>query len=151
MRQLKRALLGGVFGLALSALGLPLGSAQAQTPQPNYGQTVGPGSSFNASIENYLYSGVQVTSAALTGCVGGSPTITGGQNAMKVQAGSNSVTTCTITWPIPRSVAPNCVLQSNTAGPTLPVITVENTTTLTWTWTTATVSTNWDVICLGPR
>jgi len=134
---------------ALALAALLAGPAAAQT-QPNYGQTASSGSAFQLQTEAYLF-GQTLATANLTGCVGGSPTLVGSLWGAKVTAGTNTSTTCTITWPVARSVAPNCVLQLDSAGPTLPVITVETTTTLTWTWTTTTASTVWDVICVGPR
>lgn len=153
MRHLRKYLLSAVYGLALSALGLPLGSLHAQTPQPNYGQAVGAGSSFNLSTENYLYGGPQLSVSNLTGCAtGGSPSLVGDLYHAKLTAGTTTSTTCTITWPITRSEAPVCVLQLDTSGPVVPIIiTVENTTTLTWTWGTTTPSTVWDIICMGRR
>lgn len=137
------------WGLVLAALGLPLGYVVAQ--QPNYGQTLGPGSAFNATIENYLYGGPQLALTNLTGCVtGGSPTLVGNNMGALVTAGTTASTTCTITWPVVRSVAPQCVIQGRTAAAGVPVVTVMSTSALTWTFT-STASTVWDIVCSGPR
>jgi hypothetical protein len=144
VRQFRFAL---ALGFVLAALGLPLGYVAAQ--QPNFGQTVGPGSAFNLSVENYLFAGPAVATTDLTGCVtGGSPSHAGTQAFSKVTGGTTAQTTCTVTWPVVWSAAPKCQIT----GETTPVLTITamSTTALTWTFA-STASTVWDVACFGPR
>ena len=134
---------------ALAIVLAPLGLVQAQAPAGLPG--VGPGSSFNSTIENYLYAGPQLSLSNLTGCAtGGSPALVGNNMGALVTAGTSAATTCTITWPVVRSVAPQCVIQGRVAGAGVPVVTVMSTSALTWTFT-STASTVWDIVCSGPR
>lgn len=150
MDRLKAALFG-VFAAALTLVALSPAYLLAQAPGGL--PSIGPGSAFNSTIENYIYSGPQLATANLTGCItGGSPTLVGNYYAMKVTAGTSAATTCTVTWPVTRSVAPQCLIQSETAlqGATPIVVTVQNTTTLTWTYV-STASAVFDIVCFGPR
>ena len=139
---------------ALACAGLLAYSAQVLGQAPAGLPSVGPGSSFNLMVESYFFGDTPVAVAALTGCsTGGSPAVVGDQKALLVTAGTSASTTCTITWPVTRSAAPNCSIiganaASNLAGLT---ITTMSTSALTWTWTTSTASTAWSVICMGPR
>ena len=112
------------------------------------GAQVGPGASYNATVANYLY-GPKLATANLSGCsTGGTPSLVGSTTASLVTAGTTASTTCTITWPATRSVAPNCAITGHTSAAGAPFITVESTTVLTWTFTSA-ASTVWDVLCFG--
>ncbi len=145
MTRVEKIILAAALAIGVSFGARHLGFAQNLTPSP------GPGSQFNASIESYN-ADFPVTVAALTGCsTGGSPTVVGNQKGALVTAGTGTSTTCTLTWPVSKSVAPNCAVTGHTAAAGLPSITVESTTVLTWTWPTTTASTVWDVVCVGPR
>jgi hypothetical protein len=122
-------------------------SAQAPAGLPN----TGAGTAFNLGIESYFYNDYPVTVTALSGCsTGGTPSVTGDQKFLIVTAGTSASATCTITWPVTRTVAPICVITAGTAAAVAPFITVVNTTTLTWTYTSV-ASSVWYIHCQGPR
>ena len=145
-----------LLGLALA----PIGIALAQIgPGGQGGANVGPGTAFDASIDASLYGtaagqrtsgSTPVTVSALTGCsTGGTPALTGNEQALQITGGTTTSVTCTVTWPKVRNNAPVCSITGHLASAGLPSITVESTTALTWTWPTTSVSTVWDVICFG--
>jgi len=142
LRRFSAAALFAAFALLWAA---SYEGAFAQFPT----NPLGPATGFNATIESYFYGDVPVTVSALSGCVtGGTPALSGTQKFMRVTGGSTAQTTCTITWPVPRSVAPSCVIQGETVA--LSTQSVNNTTTLTWTFA-STASTVWNIACQGPR
>ena len=148
MDRLKAALFG-VFAAALTLVALSPAYLLAQAPGGL--PSIGPGSAFNSTIENYMYNGPTITTAAVTaGCNGAGVAVSAGssQQSFRMTGQTSVATTCTITWPVTWSAQPRCILM----GETTPVLTVTtmSTTSLVWTFA-STANAIFDVYCSNPR
>jgi hypothetical protein len=116
--------------------------------QPTVLQPLPPPAAFATGVAP---AGGAMTVAALSGCsAGGTPSLSGTQEAFRLTAGTTTSATCTITWPFPRTNVPVCVIMSETAATNAGLaVGTNSTTTLTWSWTTTVVSSVWDVVCKG--